>query len=115
MQSDIHLLFANHLLDYCQDSPEQLFEALSSKNNFQEFFALLELSRDAAIQQGLDNLTVEIPVSESDEIVIQGQANIGLMLKAAASPAFVTNKSKSERKNTLIHQIFKQDIRQNFF
>jgi len=82
-QSDIYRLFAkSYLLDYCKDSPEKLFEslALSPPEYFDDFFLLLASFKDAAIQQGMANLEPEIPESESDEMVIRRQANIGLML-----------------------------------
>ena len=116
-QSDIHLLFAkSYLLDYCQDSPEKLFESLglSPQKYFQEFFQLLEPFRDSAIQQGLDSLTVEIPVSESDEMVIRRQANIGLMLlklgqQESVWPVLQTSPNPSVRTH-LIHWIPKQGV-----
>lgn len=116
-QSDIHLLFAKTcLLDYCQDSPEELFEALSLSppKDFLDFFSRLEQFRDVAIQRGLESLTLKIPASESDEMAIRRQANICSMLlklgqQESVWPVLQSSPNPSVR-TQLIHWIPKQNI-----
>ena len=116
-QSDIHRLFAKScLLDYSQDSPEELFEALtlSSPQYFLDFFAALSSFKERAIQLGLDNLITEIPISESDEMVIRRQANIGLMLiklgkQDSVWPVLQASPNPSVRTH-LIHWMPRQDV-----
>ena len=116
-QSDIHRLFAKScLLDYSQDSPEELFEALtlSSPQYFLDFFAALSSFKERAIQLGLDNLITEIPISESDEMVIRRQANIGLMLiklgkQDSVWPVLQASPNPSVRTH-LIHWMPRQEV-----
>jgi formylglycine-generating enzyme required for sulfatase activity len=116
-QSDIHRLFAkSYLLDYSQNSPEELFEALtlSPPEHFPDFFEALSSFRDLAIPMGLDNLVVKLPVSESDVMVIRRQANIGLMLiklgqQDSVWPVLQSSPNPSVRTH-LIHWMPKQDV-----
>jgi formylglycine-generating enzyme required for sulfatase activity len=116
-QSDIHRLFAkSYLLDYSQNSPEELFEALtlSSPQYFLDFFEALSSFKEQGIQLGLDNLIAELPVSESDAMVIRRQANIGLMLiklgkQDSVWPVLQASPNPSVRTH-LIHWMPMQDV-----
>ena len=116
-RGDIERLFAkSYLLDYCKDSPEQLFEllTLSPPEHFQDVYALLERFKDQAIQLGRSQLITQLEESESDNMVIRRQANIGLLLMKMGDhdsvwPIFEASPNPSVRTH-LIHWLAKQKV-----